>query len=200
MRFNRWFCLVVILSLFVSEGPLLAVAAPSAELPGDSLYQIGSRWKDQAGQETTLLSLRGSRVVLSLVYLTCKFSCPMVVSEMRALESKLSARALAGVRFVLVSIDPSRDTPAVALRFMQKRKILAPRWRFLTAKDDAQVRELAASLDYKYKRDKSGEFTHSFMLAVLDENGVLRARVDGANQDHADLLAALNPAEPPAKR
>lgn len=50
-----------------------------ADLPNDSIYQVKSVWVDQFGKKVELSSLAGKPVVMSMVYLTCTFSCPTTV-------------------------------------------------------------------------------------------------------------------------
>ncbi len=170
----------------------LSAWATAGEFPGDSLYQIKSKWTDQDGKSVTLGDLSGHPVILSLVYLTCGYLCPTVISEVRALEKLLDPATQARVKIVLVSFDPDHDRPATMKRYQKKRALDPSRWIFLTGKNDAQVRELAATLDFKYQKTGKRDFSHSFLVLALDETGRTLARVDKANQPKDELVAALS--------
>lgn len=163
----------------------------AAELPGDSLYQVSTKWINQEGKAQALSEFRGHPVIFSMVYLSCKYTCPTVVSEIQNVISKLNAKQQGQVRAVLVSFDPKRDTPKEMKKFLVKRNLDPKTWNFLTSQQEAKIRELAATINFKYKNDDSGEFTHSFLVAVLDENGVLKAKLDGANQNKEPLVKEI---------
>ena len=162
------------------------------ELPENSTYQISTKWINQEGGQVALSDFRGRPVIFSMVYLSCKFTCPTVVSEIQNIISKLNPKAKEQVKAVLVSFDPKRDTPEEMKKFLKKRNLDAKVWNFLTSKDERKIRELAATINFKYKKDDTGEFTHSFIVAVLDENGVLKVKLDGANQSKEALVNEIH--------
>jgi len=181
----------------ISKGLLIAVSMMSSmalhaqTLPGDSLYQIGSHWVDQNNKEFELKDLRGQKTILSLVYLSCQYICPTVISEVKSLDAKLEPNVRDSTRVLIISFDPKNDTPKVMNAYSKKRKLDLKRWLFMTNKDESKIRELAAALGFSYKKTKGKDYTHSFLIAVLDEDGVVKARVDGANKDKSELISAL---------
>lgn len=164
----------------------------SKELPGDSLYQIGQKWLNQDGKEINLENLQGQPVMFSMVYLTCQYLCPTIISEVRAIEAKLDPEVKEKVKIVLVSFDPERDTPRVMKTFAKKRNLDPKRWLLITNKKESKIRELAAALDFKYQHDGKSDFTHSFIIAVLNKHGQIQARVDNANQDKKQIIETLS--------
>lgn len=169
-------------------GGSLAVAS---ELPGDSIYQIDSAWVDQDGKEFELKDLQGKPTIVSMVYLSCRYICPAVISEVQALESELSKKVKNSFQIVLVSFDPGRDTPEVLKNYAKDRKLDLSRWRLITNRNESKVRELAVSTNFKYMKDEKGEFTHSYMILLLDHDGVVQSRLDGANLDHKPMVQKL---------
>jgi protein SCO1/2 len=161
------------------------------EVPGDSLYQIGSLWLRQDEKKIELNELSGKPTILSMVYLSCSFLCPTVISEIQSLESKLDKETKDQVQIVLVSFDPKKDTPQTMRAYAKKRKLDSKHWIFLTNNNESKIRELAAALNFKYQKIEGGDYTHSFMIVLLNEDGVVMARVDGANQAHAPLIEAI---------
>lgn len=163
----------------------------ASDLPGDSMYHIGSKWITQDGQEFELKNLRGKPTILSMVYLTCKYICPAVISEVQALESELNKKNREQVQIVLVSFDPARDKPESMKMYAQERKLDLNRWKMITHNNESKIRELAVATNFKYQKDEKGEFTHSYMILLLDQDGVIKARLDGANLDHKPMLKAI---------
>lgn len=193
---------IIISTLLLSLGLSLAPPVLATELPGDSIYQIGSKWVDQDAKQLLLNDLQGKPTLLAMVYLSCEYLCPTIISEVRAIEAQLDPKVRAETRVVLVSFDPTKDTPQAMNAYAKKRKIDKGRWTLLTNNDETKIRELAASLNFKYQKTKGGEFTHSFLIVALNEAGVPVARIDAANQDHQpmiDVLGKLLPQKPSPK-
>ena len=161
------------------------------DLPGASIYQIDSEWVDQEGKDFELEDLHGKPTIFSMVYLTCKYICPAVTSEVQALESELNKKTREQIQIVLVSFDPVRDKPEAMKAYAQERKLDLKRWKLITNKKESKIRELAVATNFKYQKDEKGEFTHSYMILMLDQDGVIKARLDGANLDHKPMLKAI---------
>lgn len=179
------------LILLVSILTFNSSIALSEDIPSDSLFHLSSMWINQENEEVTLKELGGKPTLFSLVYLSCSFTCPAVVTELQNIVSKLDSSEKRKVQVVLFSFDPEKDTPKAMKAFVKKRKLDAKQWSFYTNKDEKRIRELATVLNFKYAKEKNGEFTHSYLIGVLDNQGVLTARVDGMNKDPKKLLKAI---------
>lgn len=177
------FLLLLLLNLTLG----VAHAADDA-LPGDSIYQVQSAWLDQSGKTIALSSLRGKPVAVSMIYLSCGFSCPTTVMHMRALEKMLPESIGKEMQFVLVSFDAEHDTPAAMAKYAKKHGLAFPKWRFITSRKEADVRELSALIDFKYKKLGNGDFEHSFGIAALDASGRLIGSTIGATMKEEDLV------------
>lgn len=161
------------------------------ELPSDSIFQLDTKWINQDGKSMALSDFREHPIIFSMVYLSCKYTCPTVVSEIQNLVSKLTLKEKNKIRVVLVSFDPKHDTPDEMRKFLIKRNLDPKIWNFLTHSDEKKIRELAAAINFKYKKDNTGEFTHSFVVAVYDTEGVLRAKLNGVNQSKDALIKEI---------
>lgn len=159
-----------------------------SELPKDSIYQVKSQWLDQSGNKLELASLAGKPVAISMIYLSCKFSCPTTVAHMKALEKMLPDNLKNELQFVLVSFDGKHDTPAAMKKYAAKHGLAAPKWRFLTSKNEPDVRELSSLIDFKYKKIGNGEFEHSFGIVALDDAGRVLGSTIGAQMVEQDLI------------
>lgn len=160
----------------------------AGSLPADSIYQVKSSWVDQSGKKIELASLAGKPVAISMVYLSCKFSCPTTVLHMKELQKLLPASLRHEVQFVLVSFDGEHDTPAVMKKYAAKHQLAFPEWRFITTRNEADVRELASLIDFKYKKIGDGDFEHSFGIVVLDASGRVLGSTIGATMREQDLV------------
>lgn len=160
----------------------IAIDAPQAATTF-SVYDLDTRWRDAHGNERLLASLRGRPQVLALVYTHCTSVCPLTVSGLQRVEEEIGDRA----GFVLVSMDPARDTPAQLSAYAAAYR-LSSRWTLL-AGPESSVRELTALIGAKYRRVAGGEIDHSSTLTVLDGDGRIVAQFDQA--DAAQRVAAV---------
>lgn len=168
-----------------------AAELEATEPAGPSLYVLDQAWTDQHGDTVLLSELAGRPRVVAMVYTHCTWACPRILADMKRIEaefSDLSPERSPG--FVLVSIDPARDTPERLAAFAESARLDPSRWTLLTAPDD-QVLELSVLLGVKYRAAEGGEFSHSNLLTVLDEHGAVAARVMGLNSDPEPALQAL---------
>jgi protein SCO1/2 len=108
--------------------------------------------------------LRDGVVVLSFGYARCTGSCPPTNGRLREVARLLGDRMGRDVRFVTVTLDPERDTPA-ALR-AHAAALGAPRgWTFVTgaAADLAAIRRFYGLRD---ERDAGGGIVRHELLLV----------------------------------
>jgi protein SCO1 len=80
------------------------------ELPDDSIYHIDSNWVDQDNRALAIGEFKGTLQVVSFVYTYCEHSCPIIISKLKELESLLPDELKSKVNFLLISLDPKRDT------------------------------------------------------------------------------------------
>lgn len=84
--------------------------------------------------------LREQVVLVNFVYTTCADACPLITSNLAKAKAELGEAFGRDVRFVSVSIDPERDTPAALAGFAAKFGADHPQWLFLTGrKADIEV-------------------------------------------------------------
>lgn len=159
-------------------------------LPPDSIYQVQSHWIDQDGKGLVLADLKGRPVALSMVYLSCTYTCPTTVTHLQSLEKLLSEKAKKEIQFILVSFDPKRDTPELMKTFAKKHA-LSQNFRMITSKSESSLRELSNLIDFKYKKTADGEFEHSFGIVALDRSGRKVGSTVGTAMKVADLVPLI---------
>lgn len=175
--------------------PALTAGKPTDK----SLYLLESKWTSDVGREIRLGALRGRPQVVAMFFTHCEFACPILVSELKAIESKLPPEVLGRVDFLLVSIDSKRDAPAELAKFREKRQLTRERWTLLRGNDD-DTRELAALLGVNYAEDARGQFAHSNLITLLNAEGEVAFQHTGLKQDPSLLLAAIANAARGAQR
>ena len=123
-------------------------AMSSEAASSDSVFQLNSIWQSDLAEKTSLHRFHGRIQVWAMVYLSCKNACPLITSEMKTIQSKIPGNIRAKTDFVLITIDPTRDTVKVFNAYAEKMK-LPENWHFLRG-SEADVREMAAVLGMKY--------------------------------------------------
>jgi len=169
---------------------LCTFTAPARESdPPASLYHLDAALTDQSGAARGLDVYRGHPVLVTMFYASCQATCPLIVDTLRATERELTAQQRAGLRVLMISVDPQRDTPA-ALKSLAQERHLDARWTLAHA-DAGTVRNIAALLNVQYRQLPSGEFNHSTIIALLSPKGEIEA--SSSVLGHADpaLLAKL---------
>lgn len=169
---------------------LLFFAATPVLAQDPSLHDFEATFTDQRGRKLTLEELKGGPVLVTMFYGTCAYACPLLVSRMRRLEAKVPPSLRPRLKMVLVTFDPKRDT-VPALARLHEAYGMDARWRFLRTEDADAVQELAALLGVKYRFMPDGSINHSSVITLLDENGVVKARMDGMDLPDETILDAL---------
>jgi protein SCO1/2 len=164
-----------------------------------SLYLLDSTWTSDVGRQIKLGTLRGRPQILALFFTRCEYACPILVSELKTIESQLPPEVLGKVDFVLVSLDSKRDTPAELAAFREKRQLTRERWTLLHGEAD-DVRELAALLGVNYAEDTRGQFAHTNVITLLNAEGEIAFQHVGLKQNLSPLAAAIQKAAGAARR
>lgn len=172
---------------------LFLACRPQPELP--KLFPVpDAQLVNEHGQPVNLASMKGSVTVYDFIFTSCTGTCPIMTNNMRELTAKVDKDA--PVRFVSISVDPARDTPAVLAEYA-KRVRNDPRWTFLTG-DRAAIVDLSVTGFKLAAGDPmpGGEaLLHSSKFVVADKQGVIRGYYDATDgtvpEQVADVVERL---------
>jgi protein SCO1/2 len=181
----RGLALAAGLGLAGSHAPA-GVAGDATPLPPDSVYHVDATLAPAGGGSLEWQSLRGKPRVVTMFYSTCRAVCPMIVESARAVQRSLPQADRSRVGFVLITMDPKRDSPATLAEVQTARHLDSPGWLLLQPREQ-DVRTLAAILGVRYRQLADGEFNHTTTLVLLDAEGRVLARTEniGAAGDKA---------------
>ena len=154
----------------------------AAALSDESLYQTESRWRTDTGKQIKLADLRGRPQVVLMFFASCQSACPVLMHDLQRIEAALKPEQRVRIGFTLVTIDPRRDTPEALRRYRATRALPAETWTLLHGEPD-DTRELAALLGVKYKEGANGQFAHSNLITVLNQQGEIVHQLVGLGQD-----------------
>lgn len=175
----------------VEETPKTEQKEFTGELPELSIYNLPDDWVNQDGEEMQLKELRGDIVVAVMIYTTCKAACPRLVADMKNIHDQLSEDAKDQSKFVFVSIDPETDTPERMKAFSIENEMDSDNWVFLRGSEE-NTRDFASVLAVSYKRINPMDFSHSNIISVFDQNGVLSFQREGLDKDDSSIVEAIN--------
>ncbi len=160
----------------------------------ESIYQLNSEWRDQDNRKIDLAKFENKNVILAMFYASCRSACPVIVNDMKIIESAIPANKINNYRFVLVTIDPSRDKPSVLKEYAVAKNLDNQKWSLLKgSKND--IMQLAMMLGFKYSKNADGSFTHSSLISFLNKKGEIKYQSEGLVLDKSsvsDAIAAIN--------
>jgi len=150
--------------------PCCRVGLPLGKYSEMSLYKLNAIWTSDVGREVKLDVLRGHPQVLALFFSNCEHSCPLIVEDMKNIEIALPSEVRSMVDFLLVSIDPERDTPEVLRAYRAKHQLGTEHWTLLRGNADS-VKQLAEMVGFQYYPGSERQYAHSLVITILDSNG-----------------------------
>ncbi len=108
--------------------PTVTVSPFRGSVLGQPIAAADFELKDQHGQAFRLSQQRGKVVLLFFGYISCPDVCPTTLSAWKRAYEELGEQA-EDVRFVFITVDPERDTPA---RMGQHLELFRPEFIGLT--------------------------------------------------------------------
>ena len=175
----------------VAETTASEVKEVTTKLPELSIYNLPTTWTNQDNQDLELEELRGKVLVMVMIYTSCKSACPRLLADMRNIEKQVPKEDLDELKFIMVSINPETDTPERLHAFAKDNMMEDGHWMFLRGtKED--TREFAAVLAVNYKQISPIDFSHSNIISVFDEDGVLVHQQEGLGVDNVETVASIN--------
>lgn len=158
-------------------------------IPGESVYNLTSTWITQQNESIHLSHFENKIVIAAMVFTHCESACPRIVADMQRIESSLSEKELQQVTFLLISMDPERDTPARLTEFASEHKLNA-NWTLICSSQDATM-EMANVLGVKVKKLESGGFDHSNIIHVFDKNGNISYQQNGFEAEQTETIREI---------
>ena len=130
-------------------------------------------WQDESGKDFKFSDLQNKNLVISMIYTTCKKTCPMLtLGKMHKIEEALAAKNNSA-EFILITFNPSEDSVSELAKFkkklMREKTALNPdQWHILRG-SEKETHEFAAKIglgDY-WKMDD--HIQHGFKITYVDQ-------------------------------
>lgn len=166
------------------------VSSKSKNISELSIYNLPSKWTNQNGQNIEMKDLGGKVLVMVMIYTSCKAACPRLVADMRNIESRLPENIKENVKLVMVSIDPTVDTPKRLKAFSIENMMEGDQWLFLRSTEE-NTREFAAVLAVNYKKISPLDFSHSNIISVFNAEGELAYQQEGLGVNSDETIQKI---------
>jgi protein SCO1/2 len=142
----------------------------------------------QDGRRFTLADLHGEAVAISFIYTRCGDArmCPLVAAKFGRAQRALGR---APIRLLVVTLDPTFDTPAVLTRYGQKFG-QDPRVWMLATGSPQLIDEFTARLGIDSQVTGPGSIVHTEALVIVAPDGRIARTIYGDDWSVDDLVAA----------
>jgi protein SCO1/2 len=141
--------------------------------------------RDQSDSVRDQSMFQGKLTFVAFFFATCTGYCPALIERLKEVEAALNT--VPNMQYVVLSVDPERDTPDKLKAYAKLRKLDTRRWALMTG-DRQVIYSLAKDtfVSEAFKRASGKSFVHSEHFYLIDSTGSLRAVLNGTRLDVAD--------------
>jgi protein SCO1 len=205
MKLSHLFRLVALSTLFAAA-TLLSACQRSEPSPwqltaiSGHMPDLSFRLTNDQGKTVTAADYRGKVALLYFGYTHCPDVCPLTLAQLHAALQRLGPLA-DDVHILFVSVDPTRDTPAVLHEYVGAFDSRAVGLTGSPADIEALTKRYRAAFTREPgKVDGSYDVSHSSGIYVFDGNGkarLLATPTDSQDKLVHDLRQLLSPGSAP---
>ena len=150
-----------------------------------SLYNTPFSFLDDSGATVHLSDWRGKPMILTMEHSTCRFSCAISISKLKAIQAVADQKKI-DIDFMIISIDPRNDTPETWRQFRKSRDEERSNWHLLTG-DEATTNRVASILGIKYWY-MDEHVLHDFKILRLNAKGEIEKTITDYDDDPEIVL------------
>lgn len=162
----------------------------STTASNQSVYNNDYLWIDQNSDTVRLSRYKGKYQLISMIFTHCDYACPNIIGDMLNIEDDLITNKKA-LNFLLITIDPDRDTPKQLGDYAEKMDLNVSRWSLLNG-DVAAINDVASKLGVSYKKFENGAFGHSNIISLLNKEGEIIYQLEGIHANNEQLVSLIN--------
>ncbi|MBK7665981.1 MAG: SCO family protein [Sphingobacteriaceae bacterium] len=161
----------------------------SSEILDESIFNLTSDWKTQYNEIIKIQSLQGKVTVAAMVFTHCEGACPRIVADIQRIEKSFTPDELKNIQFLLISMDPERDTPERCQEFAKEYQ-LNKNWTLISSSEESTT-EIANVLNVKVKKLSSGGFDHSNTIHIVNQQGLITYQQNGLEQEPEGAIKSV---------
>ncbi|MBK9481584.1 MAG: SCO family protein [Bacteroidetes bacterium] len=155
----------------------------------ESIHNLESRWVKQNKDSMSLGNLSNKITVAAMVFTHCESACPRIVADIQRIEKSFTPEELKNIQFLLISMDPLRDTPERFIEFSKEYQ-LNDDWICISSDENATM-EIANVLNVRIKPLAGGGFDHSNVIHLIDKKGNIIFQQNGLAQEPAEMVKEI---------
>ena len=171
-------------TLFPVISTVLLILAGCRKLPviGDVSDIDVSLLNQNSAKVSFFSDFKGKIVVMSFIYTNCPDICPLITNNFRRLQDTLKLKNIRGIKLILLSFDPNRDTPGALKEYADTRELDLSNWEFLTGSrtdidtilNKMDVRYFPGDSSYTPEGKLTYYITHTDKAVLIDKRGRIR--------------------------
>lgn len=178
---------------FVALALLLLCFRLTAQSAPEPVFLPDVPLVDEHAQPFWIRDLKGKYVFLSFLYTHCPLAeaCPLTITLAKHLGKRWASK-VPNVPFqiLMVTMDPSRDTPNELLQFGNKRKVDYRYFKLATG-TETHIEMLKKGLHVMGRKAEDGNIYHDSMSFLIDPNGKVIKVLPENKWSARDVLCAL---------
>jgi len=164
---------------------LLQGMSPAVAATGVDIYALPYRLLDEQGQPHRLADWRGRPTIVAMDHSTWSAVCSSTARRLHALQVAAD-RLGEAVEFVIIGLEPDKDTPESWARYRRERDVPGDNWHFLRASPE-DTPNVAARLGVNY-RYEYGDLILDLRILRVDRNGRIVGVLEGYDTDTEAFL------------
>jgi protein SCO1/2 len=146
----------------------------------NSVYVQNDLWKNQDNKTVVLSDFKGKFLIATMLYTSCQKSCPIIMSSLKSIETKLTNEEREKVNFVIISLNPEKDTPDVLKKFLVKHKVTNKNWTLLNGKSSS-VLKISSLFGIRFRKVADDDIIHTNKILILNDLGEIVSQQEDLN-------------------
>jgi protein SCO1/2 len=163
----------------------LVLASSNSLAAPAGVYRLNLEFVDDHGATRALSGWSGHPVIIAMAYGACRSICSTTLRTLEDVQS-VADRKGEPIEIVVVSIDPSQDTPQAWADYRKGRRLERTNWAFLSGSQGA-TQALARFLGIKFWTYDE-HVMHDFKIVRLNADGTIAATIDWSHRHPESLL------------
>ncbi|BBH21688.1 hypothetical protein Back11_30330 [Paenibacillus baekrokdamisoli] len=179
---------IAVLALCAAMGIYLLMTYSKSDTPKLDKLKSAPNFEltDLGGNKVTLDDSKGKVRVIYFFYANCPDICPPTTYLMTQVQDQLKKEGTFGkdVEFMSITFDPKRDSLAAMSKFAGKFDVDTSGWKFLREDSEEATKKLMNNFGLDLIKDeKTGLFSHTDTITIVDREGEIRKYMTGSIQD-----------------
>jgi protein SCO1/2 len=156
-----------------------------------TLHDITSEWTTQDNRKVQLSDFKNKAIVAAMIFTNCQSACPRITADLQRIEAEIPKDKLKDVTFLMITMDPTRDTPEQLTAFAKEHQLDLKRWTLLTG-SESDVLEIANVLNVRISKTADGNFDHSNIIHIINSKGNIVYQQIGLAQEPKESIEKIN--------